>query len=59
MEKMVDLKVLCRIKVDLNGRMMTKARLIGKVVILTEEVLILIEEEVILILEVDFMVIVK
>ena len=37
---------------------MTKARLNGKVVILTEEALILTAEEVILILEVDFMVIV-
>ena len=58
MEKVVDLIVLCKIKENLNGRVMTKARLNGKVVILTEEALILIREEVILILEVDFMVIV-
>ena len=59
MEKVVDLIVLCRIKENLNGRMMKKARLNGKVVILTEEALILTEEEVIPILEVDFMVIVS
>ena len=58
MVKVTDLKVLCRIKENLNGRMMTKERPNGKMVILTEEVLILIEEEVILILEVDFMVII-
>ena len=58
MEKVVDLIVLCRIKENRNGRMMTKARLNGKVVILTEEALILTREEVIPILEVDFMVIV-
>ena len=59
MEKVADLTVLCRIKENLNGRMMTKARPNGKVVILTEEALVLTEEEVILILEVDFMVIVS
>ena len=58
MEKVADLTVLCRIKANLNGRMMTKARPNGKVVILTEEALLLIGEEVILILEVNFMVIV-
>ena len=57
MEKVVDLTVLCRIKKNLNGRVMKKARPNGKVVILTEEALILIGEEVIPILEVDFMVI--
>ncbi|MDF3686275.1 hypothetical protein [Enterobacter hormaechei] len=59
MEKVADLTVLCRIKANLNGRMMTKARSNGKVVILTEEVLILTEEEVILILEVVSVVIVS
>ena len=59
MEKVVDLTVLCRIKENLNGRMMKKARPNGKVVILTEEALILTKEEVILILEVDFMVIIS
>jgi hypothetical protein len=58
MVKVEDLTILCRIKENLNGRMMKKARPNGKVIILTEEVLILTEEEVILILEVDFMVIV-
>ena len=58
MEKVVDLTVLCRIKANLNGRVMTKARPNGKVVILTEEALLLTKEEVILILKVDFMVIV-
>ena len=52
MEKVVDLTILCRIKENMNGRVMKKARLNGKVVILTEEALILTEEEVILILEV-------
>ena len=42
----------------MNGIMMTKTRLSGKVVVLIEEVLVLTEEEVILILEVDFMIIV-
>ena len=58
MEKVAYLIVLCRIKANLNGRMMTKGRPNGKVVILTKEALILTEEEVILILEVDFIVIV-
>ena len=57
MENVVDLIVICRIKENLNGRVITKARSNGKVVILTEDALILIEEEVILILQVDFMVI--
>ena len=58
MEKVADLTILCRIKANLNGRMMTQARLSGKVLILTKVVLVLTKEEVILILEVDFMVIV-
>ena len=58
MEKVVDLTVLCKIKGNLNGRMMTRARPSGKMVILTEEVLVLTKEEVILILEVVFVVIV-
>ena len=57
MDKVVDWTVLCRIKENLNGRMMIKIRPNGKVVMLTEEALILTGEEVILILEVDFMVI--
>ena len=58
MEKVADLTILCRIKANLNGRVMIKARLNGKVVVLTEEALILTREEVIPILEVDFMVLV-
>ena len=58
MEKVVDLTILCKIKANLNGRMVKKARPNRKVVILTEEALILTGEEVILILEVDFIVIV-
>ena len=58
MGKVVDLTILCRIKANLNGRMMTNTRLSGKVGAHTKEVLDLIEEEVILILEVVFMVIV-
>ena len=58
LEKVADLIVLCRIKANLNGRMMTKIRLNGNVVVHTEEVLDLTEEEVILILEEDFMVII-
>ena len=54
MEKVADLTVLCRIKANLNGRMMTKTRPSGKVVVHIEEVLDLIEDEVILILEVIF-----
>jgi len=34
MEKVVDLTVLCKIRENLNRRMMKKARLSGKVVIL-------------------------
>ena len=55
----VDLIVLCKIRENLNERMMIKERPSGKVVILTNEVLVLTEEEVILILEVVFMVIVQ
>ena len=50
MEKVVDLTVLCRIKENINGRMMKKKRPSRKVVIHTEEVLFLTEEEVIQIL---------
>ena len=50
--EMVDLTVLCKIRENLNGRMMIKERLSGKLVISTKEVLVLIEEEEILILEV-------
>lgn len=57
-EKVQDLIVLCKVKENLNGRMMTKTRLSGKVVVHTEEVLACTEEEVILTLEVDFMVII-
>ena len=59
MMKVEDLTILCRIKANLNGRMMTKKRPGGKVVAHTEEVLDLTEEDIILILEVVFMVIVK
>ena len=59
MAKVEDLTILYRIKEKLSGRMMTKERSNGKVVILTKEVLILTKEEVILILEVHFMVIVS
>ena len=58
MVKVVDLKVLYKIKENLNGRMMTETRLSGKVVVLTKEVLDLSKEDVILILEVVLMVIV-
>ena len=58
MQKVVDLIVLCRIKSNLNGRMMTKIRLSAKVVVHTKEVLDLTEEEVILILELVYVVIV-
>ena len=54
----IDLKVLCKIKENLNGRMMTWPRLSGKVVAHTEEVLDFTEEELILILEVVFVIIV-
>jgi hypothetical protein len=57
MEKVVDLRILCKIRVNLSGKVMIKERLGGKVVILTEEVLVLRKEEVILFLEVVFMVI--
>ena len=59
MAKVLDLTILCKIKENMNGRMMTKTRSSGKVVTHTEEVLNLIEEEVILILEVVFVVIVS
>ena len=59
MEKVADLIVLCMIKENLNGRMMTKIRPSGKMVVHTEEVLDLIEEEVILILEMVSVVIVS
>ena len=58
MEKVKKLIVLCKIKENLNGRMMKKTRPSGKEAAHTEEVLDLTEEEVILILEVVFMVIV-
>ena len=50
MEKMTDLTILCKIRENLNGRMMKKARPSRKVVVLIEEVLVLIEEKVILIM---------
>ena len=59
MVKVADLIILCKIKENQNGRMMTKERSNGKVLILIEEALVLTEEEVILILDVDFMVIVS
>ena len=52
MEKVVDLKKLCKIRENLNGRMMTKTRPSGKEGAHTKEVLDLTEEEVILVLEV-------
>ena len=52
MEKVADLTILCKIKENLNGRMMKKTRPSGKVVFLTKE-------EVILILEVVYVVIVS
>ena len=58
MEKVEDLTIFSKIRENLNGRMMTKIRQSGKVVVLTEEVLDLTKEEVILILEVVFGVIV-
>ena len=58
MEKVVDIIVLCKIKENMNGRMMTKTRPSGKEVAHTDEVLDLTKEEVILILEVVSMVIV-
>ena len=59
MVKVIELIVLCRIKENLNGRMMKKARPNGTVVIIIEKVLILTEEEVILILGVVSIVIVS
>ena len=58
MEKVEDLIVLCRIKANINRRMMRKIGSSGKVVVHTEEVMVLTEEEVILILEVVSVVIV-
>ena len=57
-KKVVDLTILCKIRENLNGRMMIKTRPSGKVVVHTEEVRDLTEEEAILILEVVFVVIV-
>ena len=48
MDKVVDLTIVCKIKVKLNGKMKKKARSSGKMVVLTEEVLVLNKEEVIL-----------
>lgn len=59
MVKVANLIVLCRIKSDLNERMMIKTRSNGKVVVHNEEVLVLTKEEVILFIEVVFMVIVS
>ena len=58
MEKLVDLIILYKIRGNLNGIMMIKARSSGKMMIPTEEVLVLTEEEVILILEVFFIIII-
>ena len=52
MEKVVDLTISCKIKAILNGKMMTKTRSSGKVVVHTKAVLGPTEEEVILTLEV-------
>ena len=41
MKKVVDLTILCKIRENLNGKVMKKERINGKVVILTKEVLIL------------------
>ena len=57
MVKVVDLKVLYKIKENLNGGMMTKTRPSGKEVAHIEEVLDLTKEEVILIIYVVFVVI--
>ena len=57
--KVADVTIFCKIRENMNGRMMKKVRSSEKVVILTEEVLVLTKEEVILILEVDFVVIVS
>ena len=56
MEKVVDLIILCRIKVKLSGKMKIKERPSGKVVVPTKEVVVHTEEEVIIILELVFMV---
>ena len=56
--KVANLTILCKIRENLNGGMMTKKRPSGKMVVHTEEVLVLTKEEIILILEVVFMVIV-
>ena len=58
MVKVENLTILCKIRENLNGRMMTKTRPSGKEAAHTEEVLDLTEEEVILIIEVVFVVIV-
>ena len=39
MEKAEDMKILCKIRKNMNGRMMTKTRPSGKMVVLTKEVL--------------------
>lgn len=57
-EKVEDLTILCKIRENMNGKVMTKARLDGKVVILTEEVVVPTKEEAILTLEEAFVVIV-
>ena len=58
MVKVADLTILCKIKENMNGKMMTKTRPSGKEVAPTKEVVDLTKEEVILILEVVFGVIV-
>ena len=58
MEKVIKLKILCKIRENLSGKVMIKERLNRKVVIITKEVLLLIEEEIILVLEEDFVAIV-
>ena len=59
MEKVVDLTILCKIRENMNGRMMKRTRSSGKVIIHTKEVLEPTKEEVILILEVVFMAIIS
>ena len=54
--EMVDLTIMCKIKVNLNGKVKEKARKSGKVVIPTKVDTIPMDEEVIITLEVDFMV---
>ena len=56
MVKVVDMKISCKTKENLNGKVKIKERSSGKVVIPTEVDTIPIEEEVILTLELDFMV---